>query len=213
MKIAILLYPNFTALDAIGPYEMLAHIPGNTVSFVAKDKGLIAADSGVLKIEATHSIDEIDSCDILIIPGGHGEFAVRDDEKTITWIQKIHETTRFTTSVCTGSMLLAKAGVLEGLNATSHWAAEKWLPEFGATYQAERWVEEGKIITAAGVSAGMDMALYLIAKIFGEDAAKTVQLATEYDPLPPFDSGSVAKANPQAVTRILQLFEASRAAA
>ncbi len=213
MKIAILLYPNFTALDAIGPYEILAHIPGNEIMFVATERGFITADSGVLTIEAKHGMDDIEACDMLLIPGGEGEFVARDDAKTITWIQKMHEASRFTTSVCTGSMLLAKAGILNGLNATSHWAAEQWLPEYGATYQAERWVEEGKIITAAGVSAGIDMALYIVAKVYGDDVAKMVQLATEYDPQPPFDSGSVAKADPQAVAVLSKRFKDSRAAA
>lgn len=213
MQIAILLYPNFTALDAIGPYEMLAHVPGNTVTFVAKEKGLIPADTGVLKIEASHSIEEITSCDILIIPGGEGEFAARDDADAIDWIRTIHETTKFTTSVCTGSLLLAKAGLLNGLNATSHWAAEKWMNDLGAHYVAERWVENGKIITAAGVSAGIDMALYLISKTHGDAMAKTVQLATEYDPDPPFDSGSVAKADEWSVETISKIFDASRATA
>ncbi|MEX0300225.1 MAG: DJ-1/PfpI family protein [Kordiimonas sp.] len=213
MKIAILLYPNFTALDAIGPYEILAHIPGNEVMFVAKDKGLITADSGVLTIEAKHSMDDVQTCDMLLIPGGEGEFSARKETKTIEWIKQMHETSRFTTSVCTGSMLLAKAGILNGLNATSHWAAEKWLPEYGATYQADRWVEEGKIITAAGVSAGIDMALHIAAKVYGEDVAKMVQLMTEYDPQPPFDSGSVAKADPRAVAMLSKRFEDARATA
>ena len=213
MQIAILLYPEFTALDAIGPYEMFAHVPGHKVTFVAKEKGLIPADTGVLKIAATHSISEVDACDILIIPGGGGEFAARKDEHILNWIRKIHETTKYTTTVCTGSLLLAKTGLLNGVDATSHWAAEKWLEELGDTYKAERWVERGKIITAAGVSAGIDMALYLIGKLHGESVAKTVQLATEYDPDPPFDSGSVAKADPRSVETISKLFDASRAAA
>ncbi len=210
MNIVILLYPNFTALDAIGPYEMLAHVPGNKVTFAAKEKGLVTADSGVLSIQATHALAEIEACDMLLIPGGGGEFAVRDDAPVINWVRKIHETTRFTTSVCTGAMLLAKAGILDGLSATTHWAAEKWLPEYGATYKAERWVEEGKIITAAGVSAGIDMALYIISKVQGVDVAKTVQLATEYDPQPPFDSGSVAKADPKAIAGLSKMFDTSR---
>lgn len=194
MKIAILLYPNFTALDAIGPYEILAHGPMVDLQFVAKTKDLIASETGFLNIKPTASFSDIESADILVIPGGPGEAAAARDAETLDWIKKIHATTRFTTSVCTGSIILGAAGLLKGLNATTHWAAARHLEKLGATYKAERWVREGKIITAAGVSAGIDMALYMVGEIMGPDAAQMIQLSTEYDPAPPFNAGSLEKA-------------------
>ncbi|UTW58484.1 DJ-1/PfpI family protein [Kordiimonas sp. SCSIO 12603] len=209
MKIAILLYPNFTALDAIGPYEMLAHGPMVDLQFVAKKKEIISSETGFLNIQATASFDEIEQADILVVPGGPGEAAAARDSETLAWIRKIHETTRFTTSVCTGSIILGAASLLNGLNATTHWAAAKHLEQFGASYQAERWVQEGKIITAAGVSAGIDMALYMVGEIMGPDAAQMIQLSTEYDPAPPYNAGSLAKAPPHISAAMTQHFSAS----
>jgi len=197
MKIAILLYPNFTALDAIGPYEMLVHTPGVEVMFVAKDKSLLTGEKDVFKIMPSHDFDDVLEADILLIPGGPGDVDAATDTATIEWVKKIHANSRYTTSVCTGALVLAKAGILKGKSATTHWAAADALERLGSTYKAERWVQEGKVITAAGVSAGIDMALYLLGKLHGEAAAKSIQLATEYDPQPPFYSGSVAKADPE----------------
>jgi len=196
MKIAILLFPDFTALDVVGPYEILVHAPGVEVVFVAKNKGLINGEVDVFQLMANHSFSEIDACDILIIPGGPGDAEAATDIATLDWVRKIHQTTTYTTSICTGALVLAAAGLLEGKDATTHWAAKETLNRLGAHYQPERWVQQGKIITAAGVSAGIDMALYLLADLMGNDTAKMVQLGTEYDPQPPFDSGSVAKAEP-----------------
>jgi len=207
MKIVIFLYPEFTALDAIGPYEVLAHAPGVDLVFVAKEKGIVVADSERLKIVVDYGFDDIEACDILLIPGGQGEAPLCYDEETLNWVRKIHATTTYTTSVCTGSLILAAAGILDGKKATTHWAAADILNEFGASYQAERWVEEGKIITAAGVSAGIDMALYLLADMQHEDVARSVQLAIEYDPQPPFDNGSVAKSVPHVHEALSQMFE------
>ncbi len=190
MKIAILIYPKFTVLDATGPFEMLAHTPGVDVKFVAKEKGTITSETGFLKVEATADFTEVQTADVLVVPGAADVTAAAADPDTLNWIRKIHKTTQFTTSVCTGSLILGAAGILKNLKATTHWAAKEELEKTGATYQAARWVEEGKIITAAGVSAGIDMALYLLSKLANKDTAMIVQLATEYDPAPPFTSGS-----------------------
>jgi len=206
MKVAILLFPGFTSLDAVGPYEILAHAPGAEMLFVAKDKELVTGELEVFKLMASHSFSEVNACDVLIIPGGPGDAEAATDAATLAWIREIHETTQYTTSVCTGSLLLAAAGLLEGKSATSHWAAEKTLTRLGAHYRAERWVQEGKILTAAGVSAGIDMALFLLAELRGEETAKMMQLGIEYDPQPPFNSGSVAKAEPYIHEKLSAMF-------
>jgi len=211
MKIAILLFPGFTSLDAIGPYEMLVHAPGVEVMFVAKEKALLTGEKDIFKIMPSHSFDDIDAADVLLVPGGPGEVGAATDAATIAWIKKIHTGSRYTTSVCTGALVLAKAGVLEGKPATTHWAAAETLTALGSTYQAERWVQNGKIITAAGVSAGIDMALFLLGELMGEDTAKMMQLGVEYDPNPPFDSGAVAKAEPHIHAALKAGFQASMA--
>jgi putative intracellular protease/amidase len=200
-RIVIYLYDGMTALDAIGPYEVLRFLPNSTVTFVAKTKGFIKTDSRVLKLEATASIEDISSADILLIPGGATTYNQMRDKTVVDWVKKIHSTSRWTTSVCTGSLLLCTAGLLKGIKATTHWASIMTLRGLGANAQQERMVREGKIITAAGVSAGLDMALSLVALEAGEELAKAIQLAIEYDPKPPFDSGSIQKAS--AETRAL----------
>jgi transcriptional regulator GlxA family with amidase domain len=194
MRTAILLYENMTALDAIGPYEILSRLPGAELTFVAREAGAVRTDTGFLTLVAEAGIHDVSSTDILLIPGGPGDEAVRADAATLDWIAGIHETTRWTTSVCTGALILAAAGVLKGLPATTHWASLDDLRDLGAEPVQARFVESGKIITAAGVSAGIDMALHLTAVACGEDYAKALQLGIEYDPQPPFDSGSPSKA-------------------
>lgn len=211
MKIALLLFPGFTSLDAIGPYEMLVHAPGVEVMLVAKEKALLTGEKDIFKIMPSHSFAEVEEADVLLVPGGPGEVSAATDAATIGWIKQIHTSSRFTTSVCTGALVLAKAGILEGKPATTHWAAADTLNALGSPYQAERWVQDGKIITAAGVSAGMDMALFLLAELVGEDAAKMTQLGVEYDPKPPFNNGSVAKAEPHIHSMLKASFEASMA--
>jgi len=197
MKIAILLYPGFTSLDAIGPYEILAHVPGVEMMLVAKEKTLLIGEMDIFKIMPSHDFSEVDTADILVIPGGPGDVTAATDPATIAWVRKIHATSQYTTSVCTGALVLAKAGILEGKNATTHWAAAEVLEALGVSYKAERWVEDGNVITAAGVSAGIDMALYLLGKLMGPAIAKSMQLGIEYDPHPPYNAGSVAKADPE----------------
>ncbi len=199
MQIAILLYDKLTALDAIGPYEVLSRIPGAEVVFVASDAGPVRTDNGMLTLVAERAIAEVPQPDILLVPGGPGEVAARAGAGVLEWVRSAHETTTWTTSVCTGSLILAAAGVLAGKRATSHWLALPALEELGAQAVSERVVFDGKIVTAAGVSAGIDMALTLVARIAGDEVAQAIQLGIEYDPEPPFDAGSPRKARPEIV--------------
>ncbi len=194
MKIAILLYENMTALDAIGPYEVLSRLPGAQVLFTAEMRGPVLTDTGFLKLMADYATSEVSDADLLLVPGGPGDEDVRKNAKLLDWIRVIHEGSRFTTSVCTGSLILGAAGLLKGLRATTHWTRRDVLREYGAEATGERLVEQGKIVTAAGVSAGIDMALHLVRKIAGDDLAQGIQLGIEYDPQPPFDAGSPEKA-------------------
>jgi len=194
MNIAILLYDRLTALDAIGPYEVLSRLPGAQVTFVAAQPGPVRTDSGALGILADCSIEEIGQPDIVLVPGGPGEVDARAGGPALEWLCSVHERSTWTTSVCTGSLILAAAGLLKGRRATSHWLAMERLRELGAAPVSERVVFDGKLVTAAGVSAGIDMALTLAATVAGEEVAQAIQLGIEYDPQPPFDSGSPAKA-------------------
>ena len=196
-QIAIVLYPGFTALDFIGPYEVLRHLPDAQVRFVWHEPGPVTADSGVLVVAATHSFDQTPSPDIILVPGGMTTGNHLGDEKLLDWVRRAHRTATWTTAVCSGSLILAAAGLLAGKRATSHWAAVEVLPAFGATAVGdERVVRDGDIVTSAGVSAGIDLALWLAAQIAGEEHAKVIQLFIEYDPQPPFDSGHIGKASP-----------------
>lgn len=202
MRIAIPLFDRFTALDAVGPYEVLKFLPGAEIVFVAAELGPVRDVPKWLAISADARFSEIDSCDVLLVPGGPGSRGLLEDEQLLDWIRRMHEGSIWTTSVCTGSLLLAAAGLLKGLSATTHWAAVDVLESFGATYTAERVVFQDKIVTAAGVSSGIDMALALAAHIVDQTTAEAIQLAIEYDPQPPFDAGSPAKA-PQAAKDLL----------
>jgi putative intracellular protease/amidase len=190
MNIAILLYDRFTALDAIGPYEVLSRLPGASLTFVAAEAGPVRSDNGMLTLLAERSIDEVDRTDIVLVPGGPGEVGARAGGQALEWLRAVHEQSTWTTSVCTGSLLLGAAGLLAGRRATSHWLALEELSALGAEAVSERVVFDGKIVTAAGVSAGIDMALALSARIAGEEVAKAIQLGIEYDPQPPFRAGS-----------------------
>jgi len=194
MDIALLVFPRLTALDAIGPYEVLQRLPGAQVRFVGAERGMVRTEQGMLGIVADYDTSEVTSADILVVPGGIGTRALVSHEPLLEWIRAIDAGSTWTTSVCTGSLLLGAAGLLAGLKATTHWAALDLLEPYGATPVSERVVEQGKIITAAGVSSGIDMALRLAAHVAGDEIAQAIQLGIEYDPQPPFDSGSVAKA-------------------
>ena len=208
MQIAYLLYDRFTALDIVGPHEVLNPVPGNESIFVAEQSGPVRNESDTLTMVADASIDEVSSPDILVIPGGFGTRALLDHQPLLEWIRSVHETSTWTTSVCTGALLLAAAGLLDGVPATTHWLARDLLAELGAKPVPERVVQEGKIITAAGVSAGIDMALRLVQQINGDEVAKAVQLVIEYDPDPPLDAGSPEKAPKEIVELVRAGFEA-----
>ncbi len=199
MDVAILLYHGVTALDAIGPYEVLHMMPDANVRFVAKQRGLVQADSGMLRLSADNTLKAAPAPDILLVPGTPHPQALTGDEEVLAWIRRHHETSKWTTSVCTGAVALGAAGVLSGKRATTHWLAMDMLSEFGATPTAERVVTDGKIMTAAGVSSGIDMALTLVAAEYGAETAQQIQLIIEYDPKPPFDAGAPDKA-PAAIT-------------
>jgi transcriptional regulator GlxA family with amidase domain len=190
MHVAIPLYPRFTALDAVGPYTVLAFAPGWTVTFVAAEPGPVADDQGTLTLTATASYADLPRPDVIVVPGGPGTMAAMSDEALLEWLRQAHEHTRWTTSVCSGSFVLAAAGLLKGLKATSHWAILDMLRENGAEPVSERVVTEGKVVTAAGVSAGIDRALTLLGQATDATTAQAVQLAIEYDPHPPFNAGS-----------------------
>ncbi len=207
MRIAILIFDKLTALDAIGPYEVLSRVPGAELTFVAEETGPKRTDTGRLGITADATIDELTDPDIFLIPGGEGNRPLLENERVLDWVRAAHETSKWTTSVCTGSLVLAAAGILDGLEATSHWAYLDRLAEGGATPVKQRFVEDGKVVTAAGVSAGIDMALHLVARETHEDVARAIQLGIEYDPDPPFDSGTPEKAGAE-LTELVRSVEA-----
>jgi transcriptional regulator GlxA family with amidase domain len=202
MDIAILTYDRFTALDAIGPYEVLSRLPGARVSFLAPEAGPVRTDNGMLTLLA-EPLQSLSAPELVVVPGGPGEVAARAGEETLRWLQAAHRTSAWTTSVCTGSLILAAAGLVDGVRATTHWLAMDALARLGAEPTPERVVFEDKIVTAAGVSAGIDMALELAARIAGREVAEAIQLGIEYDPQPPFSAGSPQKA-PAAVRELLE---------
>ncbi|HSS03737.1 MAG TPA: DJ-1/PfpI family protein [Solirubrobacterales bacterium] len=194
MQIAILIFDGFTALDAVGPYEVLRSVPGWEVRFVGPSKGTVRTDSGALGLSADYDLEEVTEPDMVLVPGGKGNRPLMGDETVLAWLRAVDEGTKWTTSVCTGSLVLGAAGLLEGKRATGHWLYLEQLREFGADPVGGRFVEDGKTITAAGVSAGIDMALHLVGREVGPEVAQAVQLGIEYDPQPPFDAGSPEKA-------------------
>ncbi|MFE2377065.1 DJ-1/PfpI family protein [Streptomyces sp. NPDC059398] len=194
MQIAIALFDRFTALDAVGPYEMLCRIPDAETVFVAERTGAVHNDSGSLALVAERTLDDVPRPDVVVVPGGPGQTAQMENERLLGWLRAADAASTWTTSVCTGSLLLAAAGLLSGRRATSHWLALDALTAFGAVPTSERVVTDGKFITAAGVSSGIDMGLALVGRIAGDRHAQAVQLGTEYDPQPPYDAGSPLKA-------------------
>jgi putative intracellular protease/amidase len=208
MQIAYLLYDRFTALDIIGPHDVLNSVPGNEAVFVAENAGPVRNESDTLSLLADASLDEVLSPDIVVVPGGFGNRVLLEHEPLHDWIRTVHETTTWTTSVCTGSLLLAAAGLLDGIPATTHWVARDLLAQLGAKPVPGRVVQHGKIVTAAGVSSGIDMALRLVQQINGDEVAQAVQLGIEYDPEPPFDAGSPEKAPQPIVDLVTAAFAA-----
>ncbi len=197
MQVAIPLFDRFTALDAVGPYEVLQRIPSIEVIFVGRQRGEVRTENGLLGVICDAAFDEVGTPDVVVVPGGIGTRQLIHDEVIRAWLQSVHPHTTFTTSVCTGSLLLAAAGLLDGLTAATHWTATDLLNELGARYVPDRVVEHlpQRIVTAAGVSSGIDMALRLVELLVDREAAQAAQLLIEYDPQPPFDSGSLAKAD------------------
>lgn len=211
MQVAYLLYDRFTALDITGPHDVLNSVPGNESIFVAEQAGPIRNESDTLSLVADASLEEVPSPDIVVVPGGFGNRMLLEHEPLHEWIRGVHETSTWTTSVCTGSLLLAAAGLLDGAPATTHWLARDVLAELGAKPVPERVVEHGKIVTAAGVASGIDMALHLVKTINGEQVAQAVQLGIEYDPKPPVDAGSPEKAPREIVELVSAAFQAQEA--
>ena len=210
MQIALALYPKFTMLDIIGPFQVLADVPGHDVLFVAEHAGPVVDHTGRTSLPATKSFAEVTAPDVVVVPGGLG--GNEQDPAVVAWLRRVHPTTQWTTSVCTGSICLAAAGILDGIGATTHWARKEILEGLGACYSEQRVVERGKVITAAGVSSGIDMALTLLDRLYGQSMAQTIQLAIEYDPAPPYDAGSPATAPPEVVEAVYAVISAAAAA-
>ncbi|MCB0868299.1 MAG: DJ-1/PfpI family protein, partial [Solirubrobacterales bacterium] len=207
MQVAYLLYDRFTALDITGPHEVFNSVPGVESVFVGEVAGPYRNESDTLSILADKSLDEVPNPDILVVPGGFGTRSLLDHEPLLSWIRAVDRTTVWTTSVCTGSLLLAAAGLLEGRPATTHWLARETLAGLGARPVADRVVFDGKYVTGAGVSAGIDMALSLVTEIYGPELAQAVQLGIEYDPQPPHDAGAPEKAPAEIVEAVSAVFE------
>jgi transcriptional regulator GlxA family with amidase domain len=202
MQIAILIFEGLTALDAIGPYEVLAQLPGTEVRFASLEPGPKRTDSGAVALTADYGLEEIGSPDVVLVPGGEGNRPLMEDQRVLSWLREVNAGTRWTTSVCTGALVLGAAGLLEGKRATTHWLYRDALRRFGAEPVTERVVADGKLITAAGVSSGIDMALELVRREHGDELAQSVQLAIEYDPQPPFEAGSPEKAPAEIVEAV-----------
>ena len=212
MQIAIGLYPGFTALDAIGPYQVLTNVPGVEVVLCAERTGRLSDDNGLLHLDIEHTFAEVTAPDVTLVPGGFvTRRLARDRDPIVDWVAATHATTTVTTSVCTGALLLGAAGILDGLDATTHWFAYDELAKYGANPTEQRVVRQGKVWTAAGVSAGIDLALTLTAELWGPEVAQAVQLGIEYDPQPPFDSGAPSKADPEILALVRAVSEQKEA--
>lgn len=209
VEIAILLFDKLAPQDAVGPFEVMRNVPGWEVRTVGKEKGEVRSEDGALALVADHGLAEVRSADVVVVPGGIGSRPLLEDDEVLDWLREIDRTTKWTTSVCTGSLILGAAGLLEGKRATSNWLLLEQLREHGADPVGGRFVEDGKILTAAGVTAGIDMALHLVAREAGPEIAQAVQLGIEYDPDPPFDSGSPEKAPPEIVELVRSAAAAS----
>jgi transcriptional regulator GlxA family with amidase domain len=199
MQIVIALFDRFTALDAVGPHQVLHHLPGTEVIFAAEGARDITDESRTLTLQAKASYADVPRPDIIVVPGGPGQAAQMTPGPLQDWLLEADETSTWTTSVCTGSLILAGAGLLTGRKATTNWLAYEELRYLGAIPQRERYVFDGKYVTAAGVSAGIDMALALAGRVAGDEEAQRIQLGIEYDPQPPYQSGSPATAKPEIV--------------
>jgi transcriptional regulator GlxA family with amidase domain len=211
MVTAYLLFDRFTALDIVGPHDVLSTVPGAESVFVAESTGPISSDRGSVAIVAERLLEEVDAPDVLVVPGGYGTRALLDHEPVLSWLRRAHQRSRWTASVCTGSLLLAAAGLLDDVPATTHWLARERLSSLGARVMTERVVQADRIVTAAGVSSGIDMALRLVQLMHGTEVAEAIQLGIEYDPDPPVDSGSPEKAPAAIVDAVSAVFAAREA--
>jgi transcriptional regulator GlxA family with amidase domain len=199
MQLAIAVFPKMTTLDALGPYQVFSGLPDADVVLCAAERGRVTDDVGGVRLDIEHTFDDIPRPDVLLVPGGNvTRRMARDGDPVVAWIRSAHDHTVLTTSVCTGALLLGAAGLLRGVRATTHWVAHEELRRYGAEPVDERVVFDGKIVTGAGVSAGLDLALHVAARLAGPEVAQSIQLMLEYDPQPPFEAGSFAKA-PQSV--------------
>jgi putative intracellular protease/amidase len=212
VQIAAVLFPRLTALDVVGPYEVLQRLPDATVTFVGHRKGEVRTENGFLGLTVDATFDDVTAPDVVIVPGGVGTRALVDDNTILDWVRSVHRTTRFTTSVCTGSLVLAAAGLLDGLTATTYWSVLPYLEQLGAVPTTQRVVEhlDRRIITAAGVSSGIDMALRLSELLFDRTAAEAMQLGIEYDPQPPFDAGHPDRASDAVKARLAEYAQTKR---
>jgi transcriptional regulator GlxA family with amidase domain len=212
LQIAVPLFPRFTALDAVGPYEVLQRIPNLELVFVGHRPGDVRSENGMLGLRIDAAFEDVPAPDVLVFPGGIGTRDLEHDERVLDWVRRVHAGTEYTTSVCTGSVVLGAAGLLQGLTATTHWSCYRELAAYGAEPVSTRVVEhlEKRIITSAGVSSGIDMALRLVQLLADRTAAEAAQLMIEYDPQPPFDCGSVAKAGDIVMTRAIEYAAARR---
>jgi transcriptional regulator GlxA family with amidase domain len=206
LQIAIPLFPKFTALDGIGPYEVLQRVPWFDVTFIGHQTGEVRSENGMLGITIDATFEDLPEPDVIVFPGGVGTRPLQYDERVLEWVRHAHATTRLTTTVCTGSLVLGAAGLLKDLTATTHWSCYAELESHGAVATAHRVVEhlDRRIITSAGVSSGIDMALRMVEVLVDRTAAEAAQLMIEYDPQPPFDSGSMAKADQTVVARVME---------
>jgi transcriptional regulator GlxA family with amidase domain len=210
MQVALALFPGITALDIVGPYEVLQRVPSLEPVFVGEQRGPVRAETTGLGLVVDATFDEVPTPDVIVVPGGFGTRAFMNGGAIVDWVAAAHPTTTFTTSVCTGSLVLGAAGLLAGLTATTHWRALPLLERFDAEPTSRRVVEhlDRRIITAAGVSAGIDMALRLVELLVDETAARASQLMIEYDPQPPFDSGHPDRASEAVMARIAEWYGA-----
>lgn len=209
MQVAIALFPRNTSLDAVGPYDAMQRVPSIEVVFVGHQRGEVRSDNGMLGLTVDATFEEIRKPDVLIFPGGIGTRTLIHDEAVLAWVREVHTHTLFTTSVCTGALVLAAAGLLNGLTATTHWRARELLESLGATYVPQRVVEHlpERIITSAGVSSGIDMGLRLVELLVNREAAEASQLMIEYDPQPPFDAGALNRASEATRRLALEFYE------
>jgi transcriptional regulator GlxA family with amidase domain len=211
MQIAIALYPELTSLDFVGPYQVFANLPGAEIVLCAERRGRLQDDT-VLAIEVEHTFDDVPHPDVLLVPGGFvARKIARDGGPIVDWVRQAHETTQWTTSVCTGALVLGAAGLLEGKVATTHWGSYDHLAGYGATPTEQRVVRDGKVVTAAGVSSGIDLALWLVGEMAGPEIAQAIQLGIEYDPQPPFDAGAPSKAPADILDLVRSLMSAREA--